>query len=163
MSWYRESSHAGQFLVISSSDLIDYGLSAEVVIRDSKFWPEKLPDDDAKQQLISQSNYQKTKPDEWDDLENEDPVLISKWLKVMGIRNMTYEELFVSHCANHANFIEPMFYIEEDEFGKVSYSIAKKSNLVCSACLSFIISLVQCLRRSWLFPALEELSLRDCL
>ena len=46
----------------------------------------------------------------------------------------SYEELFIKHCANHANFIEPEYYIKDEE--PIPYSIGKTTH-ICSACLEF--------------------------
>ena len=53
----------------------------------------------------------------------------------MGLQGMTFEELFVGHCANHANFIEPAYQVLE-EGRPVPYSLGK-TRTVCSACLEF--------------------------
>lgn len=137
MSWYRQSPRAGQYLVISSSDLAEYGLVPETIIKDSRFRPLKLPDDSELKALIDRESYKKTRPDEWEDIANEDPAVIDKWMRVMGIRRIKYEDLFVYHCANHANFIEPKYYVEDDGYGKVPYSINNKTNFICSACMEF--------------------------
>ena len=56
-------------------------------------------------------------------------------MKVMGLQGMTFEELFVGHCANHANFIEPAYQVLEED-RPVPYSLGK-TRTVCSACLEF--------------------------
>ncbi len=137
MSWYRESPRSGLYLVVSSFNLSEYGITPETVIRDSKFKPPELPGDDEKEEMIKQLSYQEIKPDEWDNVEGEDPAVIEKWMRVMGIRRMTYDELLLTHSANHANFIEPKYYVEDNGFGKVPYSISNKTKRICSACLEF--------------------------
>lgn len=85
--------------------------------------------------LIRQESYQQARPDEWEDIHGEDPQLNEKWLRIMGVRGITYEELFVTHCANHANFLEPSYFIVQED-GPVPYSIDKTTH-ICSACLEF--------------------------
>lgn len=136
MSWYGVSSFNGLILVVSSYELSDYGLKPETVIIESKFKPVDFPDDRGMQELISQKSYQQSKPLEWENIAAKDTSLTDKWLKLMGIRKLSYEELFVYHCANHANFIEPKYYIE-GKYGPIPYSINKKSSYICSACLEF--------------------------
>jgi hypothetical protein len=46
---------------------------------------------------------------------------------------VSFADLFAWHCANHANFIEPIYYLETDQ-GPAPYSIAR-TKFVCSACL----------------------------
>lgn len=95
----------------------------------------KLPDREERLKLIEQESYQKAKPPEWENIDAEGPELHHQWLKMMGLRGVSYEELFITHCANHANFIEPIYFIVEEN-GPVPYSIDKTSH-ICSACLDF--------------------------
>ena len=85
--------------------------------------------------MIDSLPYRRSKPAEWDDLSQEDPRDLDNWMKTMGIRGMRFEDLFLTHCANHANFIEPVYYIQEDQ-RIIPYSIAP-TKFVCSACLEF--------------------------
>ena len=133
LSWYWASSRVGMILVISSFDLEPYGLLPQIRLRDSKFRPKVLPDESVKQKMISGAAYKKAKPRQWEDIDSEDPSVQEKWLKIMGIRGVTYKELFISHCANHANFIDPSYFIYENG-EKVPYSIGK-TNYICSACM----------------------------
>lgn len=135
LSWYGASPHAGQVLVVTSFELNNYGLSPENVIRHSEFRPPSLPGREEKLRMKRCQKYQKAKPTEWENIEDEDPALHDKWLKIMGVRGTTYQELFITHCANHANFIEPTYYITEGQI-MVPYSIAK-TPYICSACLEF--------------------------
>jgi hypothetical protein len=135
LSWYKASPLAGRILVVSSFDLDEYHFSPETVIQESDFKPPKLPDREGKLKLIEQESYQKAKPVEWENIDAEGPELHNQWLKMMGLRGVSYEELFITHCANHANFIEPTYFIiEKNE--PVPYSIDKTSH-ICSACLEF--------------------------
>jgi len=134
-SWYKASPFAGRILVVSSFDLGDYHFTPETIIRDSDFQPSRLPDGEGKLKLIEQESYQKAKPAEWENIDAEGPELHNQWLRMMGLMGVSYEELFITHCANHANFIEPAYFIgEENE--QVPYSIDKTSH-ICSACLEF--------------------------
>ncbi len=137
MSWYRESPRAGQYLIISSFELSDYGLTPETIIKESGFTPSEFPDREKQLEMIRRKSYIEARPDEWEDIDNEDPALIDKWMRVMGIRRITYKELFVTHCANHANFIEPEYFVEQNGSGIIPYSICNKTNFICSACLEF--------------------------
>jgi len=135
LSWYGVSQYAGQYLVVSSFRLDEYGLKPEIQIKTSKFRATKLPDEQKKLKMIETQGYQHARPDEWENIDAEDPKARERWLKIMGIRNIPFEKIFITHCANHANFIEPVYFItEEDE--KIPYSIAKTA-YICSACLEF--------------------------
>lgn len=135
LSWYWTSKQAGQSLVISSTDLATLGLSTEITLTVSAFKPVRLPGDEEKLELLSSRAYQRLKPSQWDDLESQDPAEQKRWLRVMGIKNLAYEDLFLTHCANHANFIEPKYFIQEGD-RLVPYSIAA-TKYICSACLEF--------------------------
>jgi hypothetical protein len=135
LSWYKASPFVGRILVVSSFDLKEYHFPPETIIRESDIQPSNLPDREGKIKLIEQESYQKSKPPEWENIDAEGPELHNQWLRMMGLREVSYEELFITHCANHANFIEPTYFIiEENE--PVPYSIDKTSH-ICSACLEF--------------------------
>ena len=135
MSWYQVSSRAGQTLVVSSFELDEYGLRPEAIIKQGKFRPPSLPDEDEKKSMRNLQGYQRAKPKEWENIEAQDPALLDRWLKIMGVRGISYKEIFITHCANHANFIEPVYFINNEK-GIIPYSIAKTS-YICSACLEF--------------------------
>lgn len=137
LSWYHQSSFAGKTLMISKHDLEFLGLRAETVISpgpDHPPGPTPAGPDDL-EPLIAAPAYQRSKPAAWDDLEAEEPAKHRQWLKVMGLTDWQYQDLFEYHQANHANFIEPVYYAME--LGQiVPYSIGPTSR-VCSACLEF--------------------------
>lgn len=135
LSWYRQSSHAGQILMVTDFKLDQSGIYPETIIRQSGFKPSKLPDRGKKLTMIASKEYQKAKPNVWDDIASEDPAKQDKWLKVMGLRGITFEELFITHCANHSNFIDPVYFVN-GENGPVPYSI-DKTKFICSACMEF--------------------------
>jgi hypothetical protein len=135
LSWYWTSPFAGKYLIISSTPLDRFGFTGPIILKKVTFRPPRLPERKDLLRLTSHPNYMSTKPAEWDDLDAEDPARQDRWLKVMGIRDKTYRELFLTHCANHANFIEPEYFVKEGG-AVVPYSIAKTRE-VCSACLEF--------------------------
>ncbi len=135
LSCYRASPFRQKILVVGAFVLDDFALHPETIIRDSKFRTRQLPDRDEQLRLIGRDSYQRTRPDEWENVGQEDPDQQKRWLKVMGLGHMSYQELFIGHCANHANFIEPEYYILEDD-QHVPYSIGR-TPYICSACLEF--------------------------
>ena len=150
LSWYWLSRRAGQYLAVSSRDLDAYGFETEIVLRSSPFRPKSLPGDDEKKALIARRSYLKAKPDIWDDLSSEDPLAQDRWLKIMGIRGIRYDELFLTHCANHANFIEPVYFLrEKNEI--IPYSIGG-TKYICSACLEFFNVIGEEFRRKLVVP-----------
>jgi hypothetical protein len=134
-SWYRESPFRQKVLVVSSFVLKDYHLHPETIIRDSKFRSRIFPDRAEQLRMIARESYQEARPEAWENIDEEDSDRQKRWLKVMGLGHMNYKELFVGHCANHANFIDPVYYIQEEN-QQVPYSIGR-TPFVCSACLEF--------------------------
>ncbi len=134
LSWYQISRHAGQYLLISSRDLTECGLQLQIVLEPRpESRPPSLPQHQDLFALLQKDDYLAYKPEKWDDLDAEDPAEQKRWMKIMGIRRMEYEQLFVYHCANHANFLDPVYFLREDEH-IVPYSIAP-TKYICSACL----------------------------
>lgn len=136
LTWFNpECRYYGQVLVISSNRIDAIDKVPSVVIRESKFRRPELPDRTGQLHLIDRDSYHRACPEAWKDIAGEDPEFQERWLKIMGLRGITYDELFITHCANHANFIEPVHFIREEN-RTVPYSIAKTTH-ICSACLEF--------------------------
>ncbi|MCP4579722.1 MAG: hypothetical protein GY846_25915 [Deltaproteobacteria bacterium] len=132
LSWYKTSPHFGQILVVSSRNLAPWGLVEEVRISNSKFRCRTFPGPDEQLALLDRESYQAAKPKAWEKIDSDEKKRNGRWLKIMGIHRLSYEELFVTHCANHANFIEPEYFLEGEE--PIPYSLGKTTHL-CSACL----------------------------
>jgi hypothetical protein len=132
LSWYKTSSYYGKILVVSSRNLAPWGLVEETVIRDSKFRCRKFPDRTEQLALLDRESYAAIKPEPWDKIDEEEKKRNGRWLRIMGLHNKSYQELFITHCANHANFIEPEYFLEGEE--PIPYSLGKTTHL-CSACL----------------------------
>jgi hypothetical protein len=150
-SWYKTSPFVGKILVIGSFDLQEYtNVIPETVIRESPFRPPRFPNREEKLRLADRERYQQSKPGEWEDLDAEGPELHNQWLKAIGLRGISFEELFITHRANHANFIEPTYFIVEDS-EPVPYSIDKTSH-ICSACLEFFNIIGANFRKKYVVP-----------
>lgn len=136
LTWFNpECPYYGQVLVISSSRIEEINTGPTVVIRESTFKRPNVPDRTGQLGLIDRESYREARPEAWEAIDSEDPEVHARWLNIMGVRGVTYEELFITHCANHANFIEPVHFIREDN-QIVPYSIARTTH-ICSACLEF--------------------------
>ncbi|MFH1351080.1 MAG: hypothetical protein ABII26_09075 [Pseudomonadota bacterium] len=59
--------------------------------------------------------------------------LYLRWARRLGSDVEDYDALYLSHTANHANFIKPRFFIREDR-DIIPYSIDRSAYL-CSCCL----------------------------
>ena len=150
MSWYQISAHAGRTLLVSSFPLDEFGILPEAIVKESKFRPPYLPDDAEKKRMRYRPGYEKVKPPQWEDIETEDPAQLDRWLKIMGVRGVTFQQVFDTHCANHANFIDPVYFITDKE-EVIPYSIAKTSH-ICSACLEFYNIVGSEFRRKFVVP-----------
>jgi hypothetical protein len=135
LSWYWTSPFAGMYLVISAEPLTELGYPPQIILRESNFRPPALPNEADQRAMIQRQSYLTAKPEEWDNPDNEEQSRLDRWLKLMGIRGKTFKELFITHCANHANFIEPVYFIERNG-EKIPYSIGKTIE-ICSACIEF--------------------------
>ncbi|MCJ8499593.1 hypothetical protein [Desulfatitalea alkaliphila] len=150
LSWYWDSPMAGRYLIVSDKGLDGFGLSPQILLRKTGFRAPRLPDRGQQLQLIQRSSYRNAKPAAWDDLSAEDPSQQEKWMRIMGIRGQRFDELFITHCANHANFLEPAYFVESS--GEiVPYSIGQ-TNQVCSACLELFNVIGAAYRRKLVVP-----------
>jgi hypothetical protein len=121
--------------VVSSVPLPDVAPAPSALIQNSLFHPPRLPDREEQRALIQRASYRNSHPEEWENIGAADREEQVRWMKVMGLQGITFEDLFVGHCANHANFIEPAYQVPEG--GRpVPYSLGK-TRTVCSACLEF--------------------------
>lgn len=153
LSWYENSRYTGQFLVISQSNLYSYGIDLKpstVISKVSRPKKNEAPTKEKINQLAQKEIFKKLCPTLFKDIGNVEDNIKSRWLKVMGIRGITYDELFIYHCANHANFLEPEYFIESPE-GPVPYSIGPTKQ-VCSACLEFFNIIGEKFKRKWVIP-----------
>ncbi len=133
LTWYWISSLAGKYLIVSSDDLAAFGCKRPILIQAVQFRPPQMPGERDKQRLISRQSYLRAKPARWDCFDEEDPKAREQWLRAMGLGGKRFSELFLTHCANHANFIEPEYFVRDGE-AVVPYSIGRTQE-ICSACL----------------------------
>ena len=133
-SWYFESSRNGKVLIVSDAAFDFPGLDDIVFISPSSFEPPSLPSHDQTLSLAESPEYLKNMPSLWDRVEPQEKAIYERWLRRFGL-DASFDEVFPYHAANHANFIEPRFFVRE-EGGTVPYSIAGSTH-VCSSCLEF--------------------------
>ena len=72
-------------------------------------------------------------PAEWRHIEDVEKRIYLRWARRLGSKVEDYDYLYLSHTANHANFIHPRFFIRDGE-GIIPYSIDRSAHL-CSCCL----------------------------
>ena len=132
-SWYRRSDKNGLYLVVSPFDLPGYEGKKAAVITESDFVPPRLAEDAEKEALVSDPRIRARIPDEWKRPEESEKRIYLRWAGRMGSDVRHYEDLYLSHTANHANFVHTRLYVE-DENGVIPYSIDRTAHL-CSCCL----------------------------
>ena len=72
-------------------------------------------------------------PSDWKQVGETEKRIYLRWARRLGSDIQEYDFLYLSHTANHANFINPHFFVE-DEDGVIPYSIDKSAHL-CSCCV----------------------------
>jgi hypothetical protein len=132
-SWYRTSEKNGLYLVISSFPLVGHEERLEAVITESDFQPPKLACQEDKQTLLQDTQLRDRLPEEWKRPGDVEKRIYLRWAKRLGSTVETFEELYVSHTANHANFISPHFAMKENN-RPIPYSIDRSAHL-CSSCV----------------------------
>lgn len=134
ITWQAHSDKAGLTLVVSSQPLPGLTPTATITAR-KKFSPPRLPSPEEQALLVQRPSYTQSRPDVWEQVEPGEAGKHQRWLRMIGIRGVSFEELFLSHRANHANFIEPEFFVSQAG-QKVPYSLGPTAK-VCSSCLEF--------------------------
>ena len=135
-SWYRKSEMAEKFLIVSNFPLEPLNSEHPIIIKESDFRPNRFPKSDEISQLIRAEEYQKRKPSEWDKPDPLEKEFYQRWFERSRISEpFDFDKILMSHSANHANFLDPKFYVSVN--GAIApYSIADSIH-VCSSCLEF--------------------------
>jgi hypothetical protein len=135
-SWYWESGKVGQYLIVSSTSLDHLDIRNPIIITESGFKPDRFPSATEIAQLVKSQEYQKRKPRVWEDVEPIDKDFYQTWFERHPENEpFDFDKIFMSHSANHANFLDPKFFVKLN--GAIApYSVAD-SLRVCSSCLEF--------------------------
>jgi len=135
-SWYWKSDKAEKFLIVSNGSLDIPGCKDPITVVESNFKPDRLPSPKEILELTESDEYRKRKPKGWDKPDPIERDFYQIYLERYGATDsFDLDRLLKYHSANHANFLNPKFYITLNE-SKVPYSIAGSIH-VCSSCLEF--------------------------
>ena len=135
-SWYWESKKASKLLVVSNTSLDHMDIGNPIIIKESNFKPDRLPSLDEILELIKSKEYQQRKPNTWENVEPIEKEFYQTWFERRQVNEpFDFEKIFMSHSANHSNFLDPKFFIKLNGL-IVPYSIADSLH-VCSSCLEF--------------------------
>jgi hypothetical protein len=132
-SWYRASSKNGLFLVISSFELERFTRHKAATIRQVDFLPPRLADLNEKKEMVADTEFNAGIPARWKQVTELEKRIFLRWAARLGSKNEDFDFLYLTQTANHANFMKPRLYVEQD--GEiVPYSIDRSAHL-CSCCL----------------------------
>ncbi|HUU81668.1 MAG TPA: hypothetical protein VMW90_09485 [Acidobacteriota bacterium] len=132
-SWYWTSEKKGLYLVVSSFELEDYREQKAATLTESDFVPPRLATLEDKEALFHDIELKRRVPEEWHHVEETEKRIYLRWARKLGSDLSDYDLLHLSHTANHANFLNPRFFIREDN-RIIPYSIDRSAHL-CSCCL----------------------------
>lgn len=132
-SWYRTSDKNGLYLIISAFELDGFEARRAAVITESDFVLPQPASLTEKQRLFEDPRLQEKMPARWRHVDEMEKRIYLRWAKRLGSSVQDYDQLYMTHTANHANFITPKFFIETSE-SIVPYSIDKSAHL-CSCCV----------------------------
>jgi len=160
-SWYRKSGRNGLSLVVSSFDVESIRRRKAAVITRSDFVPPRGATLQEKKEMTRESDFESLIPHEWGLVSEREQRIYLRWAARLGsdVKEYSflflthtanhanfinwaarlgsdvkeYSFLFLTHTANHANFINPRFFLEHNGY-RVPYSIDVSAH-ICSCCL----------------------------
>ncbi len=132
-SWYRTSQKNGLYLIVSSFELENHEGRKSATLSVSDFTPPRLASPEDKRVLFEDRSLNARMPEEWKHVEDIEKRIYLRWARRLGSDVQDYDVLYRSHTANHANFIHPRFFVEENG-QKIPYSIDRSAHL-CSCCV----------------------------
>jgi hypothetical protein len=86
-----------------------------------------------KKALAGDPDFDQRVPPRWRKISDVEKRVFLRWAARLGSEKEDFDLLYLSHTANHANFIKPRFFIREGEMN-IPYSIDRSAHL-CSSCL----------------------------
>ena len=132
-SWYRTSDKNGLYLIVTSFELENHAGRRAAVITESDFRPPRLASVEDKSALFEDNQLRERMPEDWKHVEETEKRIYLRWARRLGSDVQDYDFLYRSHTANHANFIHPRFFVQENG-RKIPYSIDRSAHL-CSCCV----------------------------
>jgi hypothetical protein len=131
-SWYWKSDKKGLYLIISSFDLEGFEQYKHAVITRSDFILPRPATRQEKQEMVDDEEFRPSVPQAWYEVSDFEKRLWIRWARRLG-SDADWDTLFLTHTANHENFTNPRFFIEDHD-RIIPYSIDRSANL-CSCCL----------------------------
>lgn len=133
--WYNKSVFKDKIFVVSSFPIgSEYEQFLETTITPVSFDRPYKPTKEEKEELINSTVFQDRKPSEWDDFPQEMGEKITQGLsKITGKPKDSWDALFQTWTAVHANFVSPRYRADET-YLKAPYSIGD-SYTISSCCV----------------------------
>jgi hypothetical protein len=97
------------------------------------FHPPKLATLEDKRVLVGDPDFDRRVPSRWRKISDVEKRIFLRWAARLGSDTNDFDMLYLSHTANHANFVKPRFFIREGDT-VIPYSIDRTAHL-CSCCL----------------------------
>jgi len=132
-SWYRASDKSGLFLVISSFDIEELKDRRAGTITRIDFHPPRVATLEEKKALAGDPDFDRRVPLRWRQITDVEKRVFLRWAARLGSETEDFDWLYLSHTANHANFVKPQFFVQEGE-SNIPYSIDRSAHL-CSSCV----------------------------
>ncbi len=137
-SWYRESERYSEYIIMSEESLPKtFDKYLDAIIKESDFIPEGFPTNEELHRLVNSTCYQRNKPDEWERVRLRDRLGFKVVFTLTGFWKLgeTLKDYWLTHKANHANFL-CNYFTTEIEGVEVPYSISDNAG-ICSSCVEF--------------------------
>jgi len=132
-SWYRASEKNGLFLVVSSFEVEELRGRKAGTISKVDFHAPKLATLEEKEAMARDPDFNQRVPPRWRRITELEKRVFLRWAARLGSETGDFDVLYLSHTANHANFVKPRFFIRQGET-VIPYSIDRSAHL-CSSCL----------------------------
>jgi hypothetical protein len=132
-SWYRASKKNGLYLVVSSREIEGLGEKKAATIKSVDFRPPRLADTEEKRAMAGESDFLSRIPSEWERVSDFEKRVYLRWAARLGSDVDDFDFLYLTQTANHANFMKPRYFVEENG-NRIPYSIDRSAHL-CSCCL----------------------------
>lgn len=132
-SWYRQSDKNGLYLVVSSFEIEGFSEKKVAAITATDFQPPRRASEQEKKEMAQDPQFLRQLPEEWSRIPDTEQRIYLRWARRMGSDVDDYASLYLTQTANHANFVQPRFYLE-DKGAIIPYSIDRTAHL-CSCCV----------------------------
>jgi hypothetical protein len=133
-SWYRASDKNKRYLIVSPEPIRHLDGRWAAVIKASAFAPPRLATAVEEAEMARDPSLKRHIPAGWYRVRSVEKKAFLRWANQMGSSPGGFRELFLAHTANHANFISPRFFVQDEEGNPIPYSLDRSAHL-CSCCI----------------------------